>query len=65
MVIYFILGLFTGWLTIILAFAYLTIKLDQKNKELQTDLISYLKTIYDQDIQIENYRKYKSRLSQI
>jgi|TARA_R100000315_G_C5223778_1_gene135233 hypothetical protein len=60
MVIYFILGLFTGWLTIILAFAYLTIKLDQKNKELQTDLISYLKTIYDQDIQIENYRKYKS-----
>jgi hypothetical protein len=60
MVIYFILGLFTGWLTIILAFAYLTIKLDQKNKELQTDLISYLKSIYDQDIQIENYRKYKS-----
>ena len=60
MVIYFILGLFTGWLTIILVFAYLRIKLDQKNKELQTDLISYLKTIYDQDIQIENYRKYKS-----
>ena len=60
MVIYFILGLFTGWLTIILAFAYLTIKLDQKNKELQTDLISYLKTIYDQDIQIENFSKYKS-----
>mgnify|MGYP001473788927 FL=1 len=60
MVTYFILGLFTGWLTIILAFAYLTIKLDQKNKELQTDLISYLKSIYDQDIQIENYRKYKS-----
>jgi len=59
MVVYFLLGLLSGWTTFFCIVMVLAYKMDQRNKKQYMTLVSEM--FKDQDhLYTEDYRKYKS-----
>ena len=60
MVIYFLLGLLSGWTALFFVFLLFVYKADQKNKQDYKDMISNLYSSYQEYLNIEDLRKFKS-----
>ena len=60
MVVYFILGLLTGWTTFFFAFVIYAQKLDKDQKKIHQEMIQNMYDTYQDYLNIEDLRKYKS-----
>jgi hypothetical protein len=60
MVVYFLLGLLTGWTTFFCMLLILAYKTDQSNKKQYQDMITNLYNTYQDHINLEDLRKFKS-----